>query len=334
MLGRSKPKAKLRRILWRSLAAIGLTIATLCQAVAQSNYPERPIRIVVAFAPGGITDVIARLLSQRLSEASDQSVYVDNKPGAAGELGAKLVSTAAPDGYTLLVTTTAVAIASAAQPIADVNPQTQLTPLALPASSPTLFAVKTPATVQNLMEFIQEHKSNQLNYASAGTGTTEHLTAAYVFKEVPGLQSVHIPYRSGGEVVNAVLGAQVDVGALPAASALPMIQQSKLQPLAVASHNRVAMFPNVPTLAEEGLIDLDNASWVGVFGPPGLPKPVVEVLSAKLRAALQIPALRKRLRELGFDMPDIGQPQLANYMGKEVAKWGQILKATGITLDQ
>jgi tripartite-type tricarboxylate transporter receptor subunit TctC len=231
-----------------------------------------------------------------------------------------------------LVTTTAVAIAVAAQP-SDVNPQSQLTPLALAATSPTLFAVKEPTAAHNLMEFIQAHKGGQLTYASAGTGTTEHLTAAYVFKEVPGLQSVHIPYHSGGEVVDAVLGGQVDVAAAPAASALPMIQQNKLQPLAVASHKRVAMFPNVPTLAESGLIDVDNASWVAVFGPRGLPKPVADTLSAKLHAALLDPALRKRLTEMGFDMPEISQSALMDFMGKEVTKWRQILKATGVTLE-
>jgi tripartite-type tricarboxylate transporter receptor subunit TctC len=290
--------------------------------------------MVVAFAPGGITDIIARLLSQRLSDALGQSVYVDNKGGAAGELGARLVSTADPDGYTLLVTTTAIAIASASQPTSDVNPKSQLTPLAIAASSPTLFAVKHPTSAHNLIEFVQAHKNGQLTYASAGTGTTEHLTAAYVFKEVPGLQSVHIPYRSGGEVVSAVLGGQVDVAALPAASALPMIQQGKLQPLAVASHNRVAMFPNVPTLAESGLIDLDNASWVAVFGPPRMPKQVVDVLDAKLHAALQDMGLRKRLSEMGFDMSQIAQLELDTFMGKEVNKWGKILKVTGVTLEQ
>jgi tripartite-type tricarboxylate transporter receptor subunit TctC len=209
-----------------------------------------------------------------------------------------------------------------------------LTPLAIAASSPTLFAVKAPTSEHNLMEFVQAHKNRQLTYASAGTGTTEHLTAAYVFKEVPGLQSVHIPYRSGGEVVNAVLGGQVDVASLPAASALPMIQQGKLQPLAVASHNRVAMFPNVPTLAESGLIDLDNGSWVALFGPPGMPKQAVDVLDAKLHTALQDAGLRKRLSEMGFDMSQIAQLELNTFMSKEVNKWRQILQVTGITLEQ
>jgi tripartite-type tricarboxylate transporter receptor subunit TctC len=305
----------------------------LCKAAAaQSDYPNHSIRLVVAFAPGGITDVIARLLGQQLGNALGQTVYVDNKPGAAGELGAKVVSTADPDGYTLLVTTTAIAIAAAAQPSTDVNPNSQLTPLALAASAPTLFTVKAPTDAKNLMEFVHSHEGRQITFASAGTGTTEHLTAAYVFKEVPGLQSVHVPYRSGGEVVDALLGDQVDVASTPAATAIPLIQQGKLVPLAVATHQRAPAFPNVPTLAESGLVDVENSSWVAVFGPPGLPAPIVTLLGSKLHDAMQQQELRKRLVDMGFDLPDIAQPKLVEYMQKEVAKWDGILKATGVTL--
>jgi tripartite-type tricarboxylate transporter receptor subunit TctC len=300
--------------------------------MAQSAYPDRSIRLVVAFAPGGITDIIGRLLSQKLSNSLGQSVFVDNKGGAAGELGAKFVSTSEPDGYTLLVTTTAIAIGAAAQP-SDVNPRTQLTPLALAARAPTLFAVKAPVSADNLMDFVQAHKSGQLTYASAGTGTTEHLTAAYVFKLVPGLESVHVPYRSGGEVVEAVVGEHVDVAAAPSASALPLLQEGKLKALAVASHRRVPMLPEVPTLAETGLTDVENFSWIAVFGPSGMPQALVSLLSAKLTDALQQPELRKRLTEMGFDLPDIPQARLVEFMDSEVTKWGQILKTTGVTLE-
>jgi tripartite-type tricarboxylate transporter receptor subunit TctC len=326
---------RLKKTKWWSgplLATFLLASIVPQAATAQSDYPSRSIRMVVAFAPGGITDIIGRLLSQKLSNSLGQSVYVDNKGGAAGELGAKLVSTSESDGYTLLVTTTAIAISAAAQP-ANVNPRSQLTPLALAATAPTLFAVKAPTSAKNLMEFVQGHKNGQLTYASAGTGTTEHLTAAYVFKSVAGLQSVHIPYRSGGEAVEAVIGEHVDVAATPLASALALLRENKLKALAVASHKRVAALPEVPTLAAAGLTDVENFSWIAVFGPPGMPQHVVSVLSAKLKDALQQPELRKRLTELGFDLPDVPQAQLADFMENEVVKWAQILKATGITLE-
>lgn len=311
----------------------GCLLAALSHgATAQTAYPTRPVRFVVAFAPGGITDIIARLVSEKLSASLGQSFFVDNKGGAAGAIGAKYVADAEPDGYTLLVTTTAVAILSASS-AAQVNPRTQLTPIALMASAPTLFSVKAPTTAKNLGEFVRARGNAQLTYSSAGTGTTEHLTAAYVFKQMPGLDAVHIPFRSGGEAINAVLGGHVDVAVTPAASALALIQEKKLQPLAVASHQRVAMFPDVPTLAESGLTDVENASWIAVFGPANLPKPVAQALSTQIQKAMQAPELRKRVTEMGFDLPNVSQPDLVDYMGKEVDKWTNILKTTGVTLE-
>lgn len=322
-----------RSRVWLAIAAvIALTAGFTHGAAAQSTYPDRPVRVVVAFAPGGITDIIARLLSEKLSAGMGQNFYVDNKGGAAGAIGAKFVSTSEPDGYTLLVTTTALAIRAAALP-SEVDPRTQLTPIALLASAPTLFAVKAPTSAENLMDFVRARSGGQLTYSSAGTGTTEHLTAAYVFKQVPGLAAIHIPFRSGGEAVNAVLGGHVDVAVTPSASGLALIQEKKLQPLAVASHKRVAMFPDVPTLAEAGLSDVENASWIALFAPPHLPGPVAQQLSLHVQQVMQQPELRKRLLEMGFDFPQISQPDLVHYMGQEVVKWSTILKATGIKLE-
>jgi tripartite-type tricarboxylate transporter receptor subunit TctC len=318
---------------WLILAAAFLLTSAVCQPVsAQPAYPTRPVHFVVAFAPGGITDIIGRLLSERLSGSLGQSFFVDNKGGAAGAIGAKYVAAAEPDGYTLLVTTTALAIGSAASP-AEVDPSTQLTPIALVASAPTLFAVKAPNSAKNLGEFVRMRGDAQLTYSSAGTGTTEHLTAAYVFKQVPGLDAVHIPFRSGGEAVNAVLGGHVDVAVTPSASGLALFQEKKLQPLAVASHKRVAMFPDVPTLAESGLIDVENSSWIAVFGPANLPAPLVQRLSSQIQQATQQPELRRRLTEMGFDVPTISRSDLVDYMAKEVVKWRDILKTTGVTLE-
>ncbi len=328
----AKPQSK-RNAIWPALAAICVVASMLSQPTrADTAYPNRPIRFVVAFAPGGVTDIIARLVGEKLSDKLGQSIIVDNKGGAAGALGAKFVSSADPDGYTLLVTTTAIAIGSAGSPSA-VNPSSQLTPIALVASSPTLIAAKAPTAANNLMEFVQAHKSGQVTYSTAGTGTTEHLTTAYVLKKVPGIEGVHVPYRSGAEAVNAVLGGYVDLASTPVASALSLIRDGKLKPLAVASHKRVAMFPEVPTLAESGLVDVENATWVAIFVPSETPPALVQTLGAGLKGALRDPQFRKRLTEMGFDLPEITQPELAAYMRTEVGKWGEILKVTGITLE-
>jgi tripartite-type tricarboxylate transporter receptor subunit TctC len=331
----SPQRANRPHVNWWGLGCVVLFAGLLSQtAMAEQPFPNRPVRFVVAFSPGGITDIIARLVGEKLSDRLHQSVYIDNKGGGAGAIGAKFVTAAEPDGYTLLVTTTAIAIGSAAAPTA-VNPASELTPIALIASSPTLLAVKAPTAANNLMEFILAHKNKPgpLTYSSAGTGTTEHLTAAYVLKDIPGIDAVHIPFRSGAESVNAVLGEHVDIASTPSATALALLQDKKLKPLAVASHKRVAMFPDVPTLAENGLVDVDNASWIALFGPPNMPPALVQTLSTAVADVLQNPALEKRETEMGFNVQEMAQPELAEFMHKEVVKWGNILKATGITLE-
>jgi tripartite-type tricarboxylate transporter receptor subunit TctC len=330
---RIEPSATLtRRSLSKGLAAVCVFAGLLPQSAAAQSYPTRSVRMVVAFAPGGITDIIARLMSESLTNSFGQSFFVDNKGGAAGAIGAKFVAGADADGYTLLATTTAVAINSAASS-AEINPSTQLTPIAIIATAPTLLVVKAPNGAKNLSDFVQAHGKGELTFSSAGTGTTEHLTAAYVFKNIAGIEAVHIPYRSGGEAVNAALGGHVDIASVPTASALALIQEGKLVPLAVASHKRVAMLPDVPTLAEAGLMDVENASWIAIFGPANLPPLVAQTLSTRIDSALHESAFRNRIGELGFAVADISQPDLAHYMAQEVVKWREILKTTGVTLE-
>jgi tripartite-type tricarboxylate transporter receptor subunit TctC len=323
----------IRYAFWRGIVVACIFFAALAQpANAQPGFPNKPIRFVVAFAPGGITDIVARLLGERLTERLGQSIVIDNKGGAAGALGAKMVATSDPDGYTLLVTTTAVAIGAAASTTA-VDPRSQLTPIALAASTPTIISAKAPAQAKTLMEFVRARKDGHLTYSSAGVGTTEHLTAAYIFKKVPGLEATHVPFRSGSETVNAVLGNHVDLSATSPPTSLSFIQDGKLQVLAVASHKRVAQLPDVPTLAEMGLVDVENASWIALFGPPGMSPATVQFLNTEVQTALRAPEFRERLTKIGYDVIEGSQPQFVSYIQSEVGKWGQILKETGVTLN-
>jgi tripartite-type tricarboxylate transporter receptor subunit TctC len=317
----------------RILAASLVASAMLMQsAAAQDTYPSRPVRLVVAFAPGGITDIVARLVGEKLSERLGQPVVIDNKGGAAGALGAKLVSAADPDGYTLLVTTTAVAIGAAASPSA-VDPRTQLVPIAIAASAPTIVCAKGPTNAKNLMEFVSEQKDGLLTYASSGAGTVEHLTAAYVLKGVSGISATHVPYRSGGEAVNALFGGHVNLSTTPVGTAMSFIQDGKLKVLGVASHKRLASMPDIPTFGESGLPDVDNASWVSIFGPPGLPGAVAQRINTEVNHVLRQPEFRERLTKMGFDLYELSQPEFVKQMQAEVDKWGVILKETGITLN-
>jgi tripartite-type tricarboxylate transporter receptor subunit TctC len=309
----------------------GLFISSLLvQSVsAQDRYPSRPIKFVVAFSAGGITDVIARLIGEKLSERIGQTIVIDNKGGAGGALGAKLVSGSEPDGYTFLVTTTAVAIGAAAELPNAVNPRTQLKPVAMGAVSPTIIATKAPNPARNLAEFARDRKGT-VTYASSGVGTAEHLTAAYVLKD---FNATHVPFRSGGEVVNAVIGNHVNLGVTPVGSAIAFIQDGQLQVLGVASRQRVAALKDVPTFGESGLIDVENLTWVAIFGPPGLPDAIAQRLNTEVNHVLNEPELGPRLAKMGFELRPSSQKQFDALIGSEVDKWRRILKETGITIN-
>lgn len=306
------------------MAAVATTTA------AQQTYPNKPIRVVVAFGPGGIADTIARLVGQKLSDRFGQSIVVDNRAGAGGTVGAKLVAAAAPDGYTLLVITAAVAVNVSASREA-VDPSNQLTPIALAASAPTIFAVHRSVTAKNLMEYVRGAKGGRFTYSTAGVGTTEHLTSEYVFRAVPGLDATHVPFQGGIAPVTAVIGQQVDITTTTVPTAFPYIKQGVLRVLAVASRKRIAVLPDVPTLAEAGFPDFENASWIAFFAPAKAPVAVVRTLNAEINNALLKPDVRSRLMTMGFDPQAGSQAEFAAYLKSEIAKWAQVIKTTGIT---
>ena len=312
-------------------AAAGAAVAGSAGALfAQSPYPSRPVRLVVAFGAGGIADTIARTLSSRLSDRLGQQVIVDNRPGAAGALGAKIVSAAQPDGHTLLVTTTAVSVNATVGKDA-VDPSRGLTPIINAASTPTIFAVHASSPAKGLAEFIKVTKGGRFTFATAGVGTTEHLTAEFVFRPLPGLDPVHVPFAGGVAPVSATVAQQVDMAVTTIPTAFGQIKANALRVLAVAARSRMPLLPDVPTLKEAGLADFENSSWIGVFGPPGLPPALGRRLNEELNLALKLPEVRDRLVTLGFDPRGGTQDAFAAYVKSEVDKWSRVIKATGIT---
>lgn len=317
-----------------ALFAVGVLAAFFCAAytrpVAAQGYPTKPIRMVIAFAPGGIADTIGRLVGQKLNDRFGQPVIGDNRPGAGGAVAAKLVAGAAPDGYTLLVTTTAIAVNASAVKDA-VNPGTQLTPVAITATAPTIFVVHRSVAAKSLQEYLRATKKGRFNYGTAGVGTTEHLTSEYLFKAVPGLEATHVPYQGGAAPVTAVAGQQVDMATTTIPTASALIKQGALRVLAIASHKRVPALPDVPTLAEAGFPDFENASWIAFFAPAKTPVPIVQTLNAEVNNALRQRDVAERLTALGFDIQTRSQPDFAAYVKSEVEKWVQVIKTTGIS---
>jgi tripartite-type tricarboxylate transporter receptor subunit TctC len=319
-----------RRTLPALVTLAGVFCAWAPQSLPAQSYPARPVRVVIAFGPGGIADTIGRLIGQKLHDRFGQPIVGDNRPGAGGAVAARLVAGATPDGYTLLVTTTAIAVNASTVKDA-VDPRTQLVPVAITATAPTIFVVHRSVGAKGLLEYLRETKKGRFNYGTAGVGTTEHLTSEYIFKAVPGLEATHVPYQGGAAPVTAVAGQQVDMATTTIPTASTFIRQGALRVLAVAARKRVAALPEVPTLKEAGFPDFENASWIAFFAPARTPAAIVQTLNAEVNNALRQRDVTERLTALGFDIQTRNQPDFAEYVKSEVAKWVLVIKTTGIS---
>lgn len=316
----------MRRLLYVLTSCLAVVSA---HAACAQDFPAKPVRLVIAFGPGGIADTIGRLVGQKLNDRFGQPFVGDNRPGAGGAIAARLVAGATPDGHTLLVTTTAVAVNATAVKDA-VDPRSQLTPIAIAATAPTIFVIHRSVAAKSLLDYVRNVKKGRFNYGTAGVGTTEHLTSEYLFRAVPGLEPTHVPYQGGAAPVTAVVAQQVDLATTTIPTAFNFIKQGALQVVAIASHKRVPALPDVPTLAESGFADFENASWIAFFAPAKSPAAAVQLLNREINNALRQPDVTARLTALGFDIQTRPQPDFAAYVASEVEKWRRVIQATGI----
>ncbi|HTV35889.1 MAG TPA: tripartite tricarboxylate transporter substrate-binding protein [Xanthobacteraceae bacterium] len=315
------------------IAAAAASSVLFCAAQAGAQtYPTNKITIIVGFAPGGIADTLARLIGQGLSERLHQSVVVENRSGAGGNIAAGLVARAEPDGYTLLATTTALAIN---ETLHQDNPfsRTDLAAVAIPASSPEALATSPSNPANNLVDFIKEMKGKTINFGSAGLGTGSHIEAAYFFKFLAKVPAQHIPFQGGAPAINATIGNQVDLLATTlGGGAAAQIAGGKLKGLGIAADKRAAVVPNVPTYAEQGFPGFTAASWVGFFAPAKTDPKILATLNATIDDIVKSPEVQKRLIGIGFD-PIVGTQAEANTMfNAEIDKWGKMVKALGLSI--
>ena len=309
-----------------------LTLATLSSAArAQSVWPNKPIRYIVPFAPGGTTDILARVVGEKLALALGQPVVIDNKPGQGGSAGATELARAAPDGYTIGGgTISSHAINATLYDKLPYDPVTSFAPITLYATQPNVLLLHPSVPATNVREFIALLKANPEKYSfgSAGNGTSQHISGE-LFKTLAGVRMQHIPYRGSGQMLPELLGGTLPVAFDNIASAIPHVKAGKLRALAVTTAQRSSVAPDVPTLAESGLAGYEISSWQAVFAPAGTPGPIVERLYSEIARILKTPEISKRLGELGLDLSGMPPAELAALVKADVPRLGKVVRESG-----
>jgi tripartite-type tricarboxylate transporter receptor subunit TctC len=323
-----------RRRVLAAAAMLALATATATSAFAQT-WPDKPIRIVVGFAPGGFTDVLARLLGQKLSERLGQPVVVDNKPGAAGTLGADMVAKAKPDGYTLLLAhSNSNSVAPALYPKLPYNVVTDFTPIIAVANTPLLLTVNPNVPAKNVKEFVALAKSKPggLSFASSGGGSAQHL-AAERFQLATGTQMTHIPYKGSGQAIVDLLSGQVDLNFESPPNVMTHAKAGKLRLLAITSNKRSPLLPDVPTMAEAGVKNAEMLQWFAVMGPAKLPADITKRLNTEVAAILKQPDVAEKIASQGGEIMGGSPEEFTRFIAADSAAFARLVKEAKITLD-
>jgi len=292
-------------------------------------YPSKPIRLVVAFPPGGPVDIIARLITPRMSEALGQPIVVENKTGASGNLAAAQVAKSAADGYTILAHSSAYAVNPSLFNDPGYDAQKDFIPVAVVASQPNLILVNAEFPARSLAELLQMAQAQKLAFASPSSGTTPHLTAENLFRVRAKVDITHVPFRGAGPAVAALLGGQPPIGSLAGSAPMPHIKSGKLRALAVSSSKRLASLPDVPTLTELGYSGMEDYTWVGLFLPAATPADIAQKLNDAVLRAVQSPDIRERLDGLAFEPTAAPLRETVDYVKSELVKWAKVVRDTG-----
>ena len=320
---------------WRMLCAALASLVLWSPLAMAQSYPNKPIRLVVPFTPGGVTDTSGRLIAEQLSRRLGQQVVVDNKPGASGNIGTQLVATAEPDGYTLLLGFDGTMV---------INPHVfqkigfdtlkDFAPVGKIGDAVLILVTSPTSPIKTLKDVIQLSKTQAggLSYGTSGTGGTPHI-AGELLKERTAANLVHIPYKGGGQAMTDVLGGNIPLVYTAIAGAIPHIKAGKLHPIAVSSAQRATSLPDVPTFIESGVADFEINSWVGLLAPAKTPKPILDKLNAELNAVLSDPTVRERLNGMGISATPGSADKFGQEMQRDLTRYANVVKSAGIKLE-
>jgi tripartite-type tricarboxylate transporter receptor subunit TctC len=308
-----------------------LIVAALALPAVAQDYPNRPVRLIVAFAPGTTSDIIGRMFADKLTQQMGQPFVVENRTGAGGTIAADQVTKSAPDGYTLLMSTAALPVSAHVYPGLKYDTVKDFASVTVITHSPLLLAANLNFPAKNVQELIQYAKANpgKVNFGSAGVGTSHHLTGEKL-KLDTGIDMLHVPYKGSGPAHIDLMGGQIQLMFDNIVALLPLVQSGKVRALAVSSAKRHPLLPQVPSIQEAGVKDFETVAWFGIVAPAGTPKPILARLNAETVKAIQLPDVNKRLLDGGSTIIGNKPEEADQFLRDEVEKWGKVVKAAGV----
>jgi tripartite-type tricarboxylate transporter receptor subunit TctC len=318
------------RLRWHAWLLASVIALITPHAVAQT-YPSGPVRIVVPFPPGGGTDILARIIAQKLNETWNTPVVVDNRAGAGGTIGSALVAKSPPDGHAILVMPAGIAAHASLYKTLPYDPTRDLAPVSRLASGPLVLVVHPSVPAKSIKEFVALAKKhpNEINFGSAGSGTLPHLSAE-LFNSMSGIRIVHVPYKGAGAAITDLLAGRVPVYFMNILQSLSLIKSGKLRALGVTTPQRTPIAPDIPAIAEAGLRGYDMTNWYGMFVPAATPRPVIAKLNAEVARILQLPELKKRMDEDGMVVVASSPDEFRDFFARESQKFARVIETAGI----
>jgi tripartite-type tricarboxylate transporter receptor subunit TctC len=322
------------RNLCKTLLVLSTTVFMAGIAGAQSPaYPTKPVRMIIALAPGGGVDTTGRYLAQKMSEAWGQNVVTDNRPGAGGSIASELVAKSPPDGYTMLMNSSGITITPSIMKL-GYDPRKDLLPVSLAVVSPGVLVVHPSLPVKSVRELATLARAHpgQVNFAGSGSGSTPHL-AAELFNTLANVKMVHVPYRGTGPAIAGLMSGEASVMFMPTTNAVPLVKSGRLRALAVTSAKRLTALPELATVAESGLKGYESSQWYGVLAPAGTPADILNTLNTHIAKIMQTPEMRQRMTDSGSVAVGSTREAFAAHLREEFAKWARVIKQSGAQVD-
>lgn len=312
-----------RHMTWIVPALAAALFLFIGSAIAQS-WPNRPLRLVVPYVPGGATDLVSRIVGEQLTARLGQQVVVDNRPGATGTIAFTGVAEASPDGYTLITTADSLTLLPYAYRNLKFDPRSSFAPISTMSTQPLVLAVHVAVPAKNVKEFLALAKAKSLSFATSGTGTSQHLSGELI-KKMTGIDMVHIPYKGGGQAIIDLSGGQVPAAVLGSSTVIPQHKAGRVRILAVTSKKRSAVLSDVPTLEESGLTGFDVYQWTAMLAPAKTPKAIITRLNTEINAILKQPAARDKLQAAGFEAQPSSPEDVAKLISDGMTRWGKLI---------